>query len=599
MARSAILLYDREPGTEQKNLSRILDFFGVPWKTVGLSGFPNIGDGLQDCAVFGSAPVVSIALERIWKQDSATTGIAAFYIYASPDRAVSEDALQRLAGNPRLLLRPVPNGLVRLQIGTEPADMTGPMAGLAFSGRMRIEDGVIYGLDRNESEILTVVSVGGAPAFIRLIRQGTQFFFCGSSYIVDIERKLESSFYDVRNECGSAVPLVMFIRATFAEVMWRPQELGACVIIDDPLLKRRYGSCDFTVVQTLMLQHGFTTNIAFIPWNWRRTSLKARELFGNEQGGFSISIHGCDHVKGEFGDTSAAFLNGKTSLAQSRMRRHEERTGIHHDNVMVFPQGVFSSISLEVLKLNGFLAAVNTETAPVDNAATAPTIRDVWDIAIMSYGAFPIFTRRYTHHGAENFAFDMLLGKPCLVVTHHEFFKNDCRELIRIIEKLQSMNSSLQWRSLGTVVRRACRRRPISDGTEEVEMYGTELFVENPYDRPIEVLVRKRETRPDMIAEVRCDDRPVRWDGIAGQLVTRENIEPHGSRRFHVLYRESNAMGKVERSLRFEVSVALRRILSECRDEYLSEGRFLDVGNSIRNKLRRANQAKASAREVN
>ena len=37
----------------------------------------------------------------------------------------------------------------------------------------------------------------------------------------------------------------------------------------------------------------------------------------------------------------------------------------------------------------------------------------------------------------ENFAFDLLLGKPCLIVSHHEFFKDDCARLIELIEKLQ------------------------------------------------------------------------------------------------------------------------------------------------------------------
>ena len=42
----------------------------------------------------------------------------------------------------------------------------------------------------------------------------------------------------------------------------------------------------------------------------------------------------------------------------------------------------------------------------------------------MRYGDFSIFTRRYAHHGLENFAFDLLLGKACLIVCHHDFFKD-------------------------------------------------------------------------------------------------------------------------------------------------------------------------------
>ena len=92
---------------------------------------------------------------------------------------------------------------------------------------------------------------------------------------------------------------------------------------------------------------------------------------------------------------------------------------------MIFPQGVFSSVCPAVLKRNGFLAAVNTETVPVDSDNARTKISDLWDVAIMSYQGFPIFTRRYSFHGLENFAFDLLLGKPCLIVCHHDFFKDD------------------------------------------------------------------------------------------------------------------------------------------------------------------------------
>jgi hypothetical protein len=46
----------------------------------------------------------------------------------------------------------------------------------------------------------------------------------------------------------------------------------------------------------------------------------------------------------------------------------------------------------------------------------------------------------------------------------------------------------------------------------------------------------------------------------------------------------------VGRSLRFELSVAMRRILSEVRDQYLSKSRFLSTtAASLKNVVTRAN----------
>ncbi len=356
-----------------------------------------------------------------------------------------------------------------------------------------------------------------------------------------------------------------------------PQELGACLIIDDPLLRSHYGFCDFPKLRNLMRRHSFTTNIAFIPWNWRRTSPAAADFFRNESQLFSVSIHGCDHIDREFGATSVDVLDDRARLARSRMRNHEARTGIQHDSIMIFPQGVFSSQCPEVLKRNGFIAAVNTEARPVNYHSARTRIRDVWDIAIMTYGAFPIFTRRYPFHGLENFAFDLLLGKPCLIVTHHDFFRDDCVRLIELIEKLHSLNCSLRWRPLGDVIRRACRRRVNRAGTEELEMYGNELSIANPSDQLVELRIRKRESQAHLVSKILCNENPVPWKTDGEYLVFCERISPRRERRFQVFYREQPDAKERHRSFRFELSVAGRRILSELRDDYLSRIRFLNT----------------------
>ena len=577
MSRLAILLSEGKPTRQHFHLAGILDFFGVPWKTVEFSEQMDAEGEDQDHVVFGSAQKVASALKQIHGANRSVPRQAAYYVYTSHDRAVSERGLQSMCGDKDLLLREAPTGNVSLSVSRELSDLAGPMAGLEFSSQLRREDAVLVGVPGGESRFETVISAGGKPVFMRFYQNGVPVFFCASSQMVDIDQTVGPGFYDVRDNFCSVVPLVMFIRLMFPEVAWRSQELGACLIIDDPLLKRRYGSCDFGMLRSLMQQYGFTTNVAFIPWNWRRTSPTASEFFRNEQGRFSVSIHGCDHIGAEFGDTSTAVLNNRAKLAQSRMRKHEARTGIHHDPVMIFPQGVFSSGSPDALKRNGFLAAVNTETVPVDSSCVGTRIRDVWDVAITTYGGFPIFTRRYAFHGLENFAFDLLLGKPCLIVSHHEFFKDECVGLIELIEKLESLNCSLRWRPLGDVIRRACRRRMRSGGVEEVEMYGNELLIDNPSGQSINVHVRKRENQPDLVAEVRCDQKPVMWTTEEDHLVFDERIGPCSERHFQVLYREQAETENLNRSLRFEVSVAARRLLSEFRDDYLSRSRFLST----------------------
>jgi hypothetical protein len=587
----AIVLCEGSLTTWQLRLGRILDFFGVPWEAMEVSTLADKMSGPQDQVLFGTAQVVAAALMREKGADFHIAQQAGFYVHIDDDHRASESGLQFLCGDADLSLREVPSGKVPIRISSELAEVAGTMAGLQVSSQLRKEDAIVVGgVPAREPRFATVISAAGAPIFLRFKWNGVPVYFCASSYMVDIDQMVPAGFYDVKKHFCSVVPLVIFLRCMFPDVAWRPRELGACLIVDDPLLKQRYGSCDFGRLRDLMQQHGFTTNIAFIPWNWRRTSRAAGKFFSSESEHFSVSIHGCDHIGAEFGATSLNALDDKAKLAQSRMRNHEVRTGIHHDAVMVFPQGVFSTLCPEALKRNGFLAAVNTETQPADSHNALTRIKDVWDVAITAYGGFPIFTRRYAFHGLENFAFDLLLGKPCLIVSHHEFFKDGEAELIELIEQLRSLNCCLRWSPLGDVIRRACRRRLVGAGVEEVEMYGNELLIDNPSGREIKLRVHKRETQAELVTEILSDGEPVTWTTEADQLVFSESIGPHSEKQFQVIYRESASAAKEGRSLRFEVSVAVRRVLCEFRDDYLSRSRFLGTtAASLKNALTRAN----------
>jgi hypothetical protein len=103
------------------------------------------------------------------------------------------------------------------------------------------------------------------------------------------------------------------------------------------------------------------------------------------------------------------------------------------------------------------------------------------------------------------------------------------------------------------------------------------------------VHVRKRESEADLVAEVRCDQKAVMWTTEADHIVFDERIGPCSDRHFKVFYREQHEAEKVDRSLRFELSVAVRRILSEFRDDYLSRGRFLSTtAASLKNVITKA-----------
>jgi hypothetical protein len=578
LARLAIILREGSLGPREVRLSRILDFFGVPWKEAVASDLPEIERSSVECVVFGPICRVAAAVEGRLPTNGAASKVLSFYAYVGDDPIASERGIRLLCGRAGLSLEKPHARDLPFVVSKHFADLAGPMSGLSVLTELGKEDAVLTGAISDEgSRIATIISAGGLPVFIRYQHGDILTFFTTSSQMVDINQPTNGSFYDVKEHFCSIVPLVMFLRFMFPDVVWRPQEHGACLIIDDPLLKPQYGFCDFAKLGDLMRRYRFTTNIAFIPWNWRRTSPTSAHFFKKQPGLFSLSVHGCDHIGGEFGAVSLKVLNNNARLAQARMRNHEGRTGMEYDPVMVFPQGVFCSKCPDILKRNGFLAAVNTETAPVDSSNAQTQIKDVWDLAIMRYDGFPIFTRRYTSHGVENFAFDLLLGKPCLIVAHHDAFKDGGTELINFIKKLSALDCSLRWRQLGEVVRRACRWRTTGVGAEEVEMYGTELRIDNPSDESVYVKIRKRESHASLVSEILCDEKPVLWTSDVHHIIFADRILPRSEKHFKIIYRSQTENGIINRSLRYEISVMVRRVLSELRDDYLSKSRFLSA----------------------
>src|SRR5207249_8932663 len=103
-------------------------------------------------------------------------------------------------------------------------------------------------------------------------------------------------------------------------------------------------------------------------------------------------------------------------------------------------------------------------------------------------------------------------------VVHHDFCRDHCAPLVAFIEQLNALACPLHWHSLGDLVRRSCRQRVLSADVMQVEMYGKELLIENCSDRTKQFLVRRRESDPSSIREVRAGSSPISWRRCGDQI---------------------------------------------------------------------------------
>ena len=293
------------------------------------------------------------------------------------------------------------------------------------------------------------------------------------------------------------------------------------------------------------------------------------DLVRNSDGRFSISVHGCNHTGGEFGITNVPTLDATVGLAQQRMESHRASSGIAHERVMVFPQGVFSKESLAVLQQNQFIAAVNTKVLPANADPQELTVQDVCSTAILKYYSFPLFTRRYPEHGLENFAFDLVLGKPCLIVEHHAFFADGGHRAVEFIDKVNSLNCPLRWRSLTSVIRRAFLSRPQADGATQIRMFANEMTVTNPRQSEQFCRIEKADCGSAGIKEIFVNDAPASPHFDNASLILSGSIPAGGNLNVRVSYQRLTETPPLSVGIKGASRVAIRRYLCEFRDNFL------------------------------
>jgi len=422
--------------------------------------------------------------------------------------------------------------------------------------------------DEANSGALKIISNAGGAAFLRGEFRSVPVFL-STADVLDVDAPLSGRVFDVRSHFLSTVSVVLYVKWAMAEACWQAPETAACLVIDDPLLRPRHGFLKYQRLLDLMERVNFSTSIAFIPWNWNRSTRKIVRMFQENPGRFSLSIHGCDHTGGEYGSRNRDRLAWKSRQAIQRMARHQTKTGLAHDHVMVFPQGVFSGAAMSALKHEEFIGTVNSEVISAEPPARPVTVADYWDVAVMNYSDFPIYTRRYPKAGVENFAFDILLGKPCIVVVHHNDFHDDYHYLVDIMEKLNRLNTRLRWTNLAEVVRRSYRQREIVPGTVEVELYASEARIENLSGGKKLYRVSKRESAPDSIKEIKAAAKPVTWTAANNRIAFEMELGPGESRTITVTFRENDVSAFPGDTLRYRVKAMVRRYMCDVRDNYV------------------------------
>lgn len=442
------------------------------------------------------------------------------------------------------------------------------LAGLCFSIAARGAEAT-FTFNVNATDVETILLANQEPAFITLQRGACRLFLIAGSDIPDIDLRL-SRTNGIEEHYDRIIPLLIFLRTCCAQQCWRPSKGTARLIIDDPLLADRYGHLKYDALLDSMARKSYGTSIAFIPWNHRRTSRAWAAKLREKNANLTICIHGCDHTNREFASPDADILQCKASLAWLRMQNHHDRVGIAFEPVMVFPQGKFSTAAISALRRGGYLAAVNTTAFPTSENAPKPRMADFLRPAITCFDGFPVFLRHYPKRLID-FAFDLFLGKPCLIVEHHEYFKDGFGSFEEFISELYRIDPSLAWPPLSEQFVETYWIRHDRNGAPHVKFFTRRFMLKNTEPETRRFWLEKDEPDPSMIQAVLVDGRTVSFSSNDGHIEFEIQVGPYEERTIEVQDYPKVARKMKRPGIAYRTGVFFRRELSEFRDNALSK----------------------------
>jgi hypothetical protein len=570
MLAEAIHLTGERSSTVDWSAKRLLEFFDVTCRTRTVKDFCSTecspSESNASYRILCAAQSFSLVIKKLEEaiDSESAPQIHSVFLYSNGDAVALAKIVSQLSGTDVSVCRGANNDLP-WSIADDLDGMFGAMRGLHVHPAAETLNSSDF--FANQSGIIPLITSENNAAFVKIIWRKICIFI-SSVPLLDIDAELTGRNFDVRDYFFSAVPIVSYIRWALARDSWTAPDASACLIIDDPLLRPRYGFVSFAKLLTLMKQLRFSTSIAFIPWNWRRSNSRVVQLFKDNPEYYSLCIHGCEHTAGEF-SASSRRVRAAASRALKQMSLHERLTGLAHDPIMIFPHGIFSKEAMAELKRAGFLAVVNTEVHSNPSGPDKLKIRDVWDIAVMTYGEFPLYTRRHPAQRVENFAFDLLLGKPCLVVIHHDFCRYGYGQLSDFIKQLNALKVQLVWRCLGDILRRSFRQKELSPDSVEIEMYASQILIENRSEQAKTYWVRRREHHPNSIESLCAGSQQLSWQAVGNYVAFKLELEAAETTLVTLNFKRADDLTHGHQNFVNRAKTMLRRHLSEARDNYL------------------------------
>jgi hypothetical protein len=493
-------------------------------------------------------------------------------VHGLTEDCFSEKLLKALSNDRLCGVRRIADTGQQYEIAANSRDICEAFSGVSF-GPVNAANDHVFSVKPGNPAVRTPITIGGDPFMAVVKLDKTEIVFLASKDTLDVNREIANA--RLSEYFSRFLPHAMAVRYMFGEESWRPVEHHASIIIDDPLLRPTYGFLNFERLLRLVEEFNLFVTIAFIPYNYRRNSKRIVRMFRENRERLAICFHGNDHTTEELASSDISRLNTMLDIAESRMSIHHESSGVDCHKVMVFPQEYFSVEAMKVLKSRNFHAATSSMSHPAHRAVYL-TLAELAQPAVLRYGGFPLFLRKYSRDiKKQDVAFNLFFGRPILIVDHHDVFR--CPDtLLEAVSMVKSVAPGISWCDLETAVAKSTLTRTSPDGTRQIRAYSGTVRIVNDRDSlqrySVEWNDLGQSPAPEQVREGGKSCRSFQVDE-SGTHVALE-LAPGQSETLSLVYR-NNYPRLPGLGFSWRAKAYLRRRLSEVRDNYVSKNRHV------------------------
>jgi hypothetical protein len=571
------LLFETTASANLRHLKDIAAITGIDAELVDLQRSGSLLSAVQRALLHGDSIVLDVAslqdpdpgaeLDEIVRLVEEH-GAAAMLLATEADEQTSA-FLERLTNGAVQGVRAIGSpGSVRFL--TDAENLTRELAGQGYPRKQKAAVGLAIAPG---AAVDTIMSLDQQASFVRVRLASANIFVWSTQRIFDVFRPLreEKEFEDAADEY---IPAIIFLRFAFGSRCWHNTELGAGIVIDDPLLTKRYGFIDFPILLASAKRHHYHVTVAYIPWNHWRSRAKDVEFFLEYEKNFSICAHGCDHTSNEFGSSDYEDLINRSHLARQRMERHRHRTRMSCEPLMVCPQEQYSLEALRSLSdSRQFLSVLNTACIPRNLEEPRVCAADLLLPAQDCFFGFPVFKRFYWNQ-MPALIMGLFLGKPPILVEHHDFFRRGPAPAEEFVSQLGAIRRGIRWGSLTETVVRTHLRRYSSENEIDIRFFTDTFKLDHGLEEPVRYRFLRRMPESTDIREVRIGGNQVEFSKNNGYLTFEYTADRRQAVDIDLLVKPVEPSKKSSPTFKYRASVALRRGLSEFRDNVVARNDY-------------------------